>query len=116
MFPSLIPTPSTKEKAIIYSLTILIFKLYKSKLHNSTLIIFLKGSAFSPSGLGAYLCKMISQKNIRTLSFEELTEYFATINEKKFRAKQVWEWLWQKHATSFEDMTNLSKELRQHLS
>jgi 23S rRNA (adenine2503-C2)-methyltransferase len=34
---------------------------------------------------------------------------------KKFRAKQVWEWLWQKHATSFEDMTNLSKDLRQKL-
>ncbi len=59
---------------------------------------------------------MDSNKNIRTLSLDELTAYFATINEKKFRAKQVWEWLWQKHATTFEDMTNLSKELRQHLS
>ena len=56
------------------------------------------------------------QKNIRTLSLEELTQYFATLDEKKFRAKQVWEWLWQKHAQSFEDMTNLSKELREILS
>lgn len=59
---------------------------------------------------------MDAQKNIRNLSIVELNEYFATIGEKKFRAKQVWEWLWQKHARSFEDMTNLSKELRQSLS
>lgn len=56
------------------------------------------------------------QKNLRTLSLEELIEYFKTIGEKKFRATQVWEWLWKKHATSFEDMTNLSKQLRLHLS
>jgi len=62
-----------------------------------------------------YLCRMVDKKNIRTLSFEELNEYFTTIGEKKFRAKQVWEWLWQKHATRFEDMTNLSKELRETL-
>lgn len=54
-------------------------------------------------------------KNIRHLSIEELEEYFETIGEKKFRVKQVWEWLWQKHAMSFADMTNLSKELRQKL-
>ena len=50
------------------------------------------------------------------MSLEELGEYFASMGEKKFRVKQVWEWLWQKHAHSFEDMTNLSKELRQQLS
>ena len=55
-------------------------------------------------------------KNIRNLSLEALTEYFATIGEKKYRAKQVWEWLWQKHARSFEDMTTLSRELRAHLA
>jgi 23S rRNA (adenine2503-C2)-methyltransferase len=37
-------------------------------------------------------------KNIRTLTLEELQGYFETIGEKKFRVKQVWEWLWQKHA------------------
>jgi 23S rRNA (adenine2503-C2)-methyltransferase len=54
-------------------------------------------------------------KNIRQLSLQELEEFFASIGEKKFRTKQVWEWLWQKHAHSFADMTNLSKELRQKL-
>ncbi len=55
-------------------------------------------------------------RNIRHLSLEELTEYFASIGEKKFRVKQVWEWLWKKHARSFEDMTNLSKDLREKLA
>lgn len=55
------------------------------------------------------------QQNIRTLQLEEIAQYFNTLGEKPFRAKQVWEWLWQKHAHSFADMTNLSKELRQKL-
>jgi 23S rRNA (adenine2503-C2)-methyltransferase len=54
-------------------------------------------------------------KNIRTLSLADLEQYFETLGEKKFRAKQVYEWLWQKNAGSFADMTNLSKELRQKL-
>jgi len=56
------------------------------------------------------------KKNIRHLSLSELEQYFETLGEKKFRVKQVWEWLWQKHAHSFDDMTNLSKELRQRLA
>jgi 23S rRNA (adenine2503-C2)-methyltransferase len=55
------------------------------------------------------------QKNIRNLTLTDLEQYFETIGEKKFRAKQVYEWLWQKHAFSFADMTNLSKQLRQQL-
>ncbi|HNJ25820.1 MAG TPA: 23S rRNA (adenine(2503)-C(2))-methyltransferase RlmN [Chitinophagaceae bacterium] len=54
-------------------------------------------------------------RNIRTLSLVEIEQYFEELGEKKFRAKQVWEWLWQKHAMSFADMTNLSKDLRQKL-
>lgn len=54
-------------------------------------------------------------KNIRQLSLADLELFFESIGEKKFRTKQIWEWLWQKHAHSFADMTNLSKELRQKL-
>lgn len=54
-------------------------------------------------------------KNIRDLSFEEILQYFLSIGEKKFRAKQVYEWLWKKHAFSFDDMTDLSIELRAKL-
>lgn len=54
-------------------------------------------------------------QNIRTLSLPDIEQYFETLNEKKFRAKQVYEWLWLKPVQSFEGMTNLSKELRNKL-
>jgi 23S rRNA (adenine2503-C2)-methyltransferase len=54
--------------------------------------------------------------NIRHQGMEDLETYFTTIGDKKFRAKQVYEWIWQKHAHSFEEMTNLSKELRTKLA
>lgn len=54
----------------------------------------------------------LSAKNIRQLTQDELKTFFTEKGEKSFRAKQVWEWLWQKSARSFEEMTNLSKETR----
>src|SRR4030095_5535594 len=70
-----------------------------------------------------YLCRMTDAavqpvkkiQNIRHLGLADLEHFLLSIGEKKFRAKQIWEWLWQKHAQSFADMTNLSKELRQKL-
>ncbi len=50
------------------------------------------------------------------MSLEQLTEYFLGLGEKKFRIKQVYEWIWKKNAQSFDDMTDLSKELRQKLA
>lgn len=47
-----------------------------------------------------------------TFIFKRYRISFFKNGRKKFRAKQVWEWLWQKHAASFDDMTNLSKDLR----
>jgi len=49
---------------------------------------------------------------IRTLTLEELSAEIENLGEKKFRARQVYEWLWQKSAFSFDEMSNLSKELR----
>jgi 23S rRNA (adenine2503-C2)-methyltransferase len=57
-----------------------------------------------------------AKKNIRHLTPDELNGYFETLGEKKFRAKQVYEWLWLKQAQSFDAMTNLSKELRAKLA
>ncbi|TAE17223.1 MAG: 23S rRNA (adenine(2503)-C(2))-methyltransferase RlmN [Bacteroidetes bacterium] len=54
--------------------------------------------------------------NIRHLSTEEINSFFEKRKLPKFRAKQVHEWLWQKHAHSFDAMTNLSKELRTTLA
>jgi 23S rRNA (adenine2503-C2)-methyltransferase len=56
------------------------------------------------------------KQNIRTLSLQDIETYFEKIGEKKFRAKQVYEWLWLKPVQSFEGMTNISKELRQKLT
>lgn len=65
-----------------------------------------------------YLCKMeavLTKKDIRKLTLPELEALLVEQGEKKFRAKQVWEWLWQKGVHSFAEMTNLSKPLRQIL-
>lgn len=57
----------------------------------------------------------MKQQNIRHLSLVELEEYFLKIDDKKFRAKQVYDWLWVKPVQSFDAMTNLSKPLREKL-
>lgn len=54
-------------------------------------------------------------KDIRTLSLEQLTEYFNGIGEKPFRARQVYDWLWNKGNHDISGMTNLSKSLRERL-
>ncbi len=59
---------------------------------------------------------MEKKVDIRTLTFDKLLSWFESEGEKKFRAKQVWEWLWQKSATDFETMSNLSKPLREKLN
>jgi len=56
-----------------------------------------------------------NKKDIRKLPLEELKTFFEQKGEKAFRAKQVWEWLWKKAARSFDEMNNLSKEIREML-
>lgn len=56
------------------------------------------------------------KKDIRALSQDALRDYFVHRGEKAFRGNQVYEWLWQKSAFSFDDMTNLSKETRTMLA
>ena len=55
------------------------------------------------------------KKDIRSLSLPELTNLLKQKGEASFRAKQIYEWLWQKTAHSFDDMSNLSKSLRDWL-
>jgi 23S rRNA (adenine2503-C2)-methyltransferase len=57
----------------------------------------------------------MSKKDIRALSLEQLTSVFKDIGEPAFRAKQVYEWLWNKSETDFNQMSNLSKKLREFL-
>lgn len=54
--------------------------------------------------------------DIRSITYEELEEFLASINEKKFRAKQIWTWLWQKGVGSFDEMSNVSQALRAQLA
>lgn len=49
--------------------------------------------------------------NIYDLTLNELEEYFLSIGEKKYRATQVFDWLYEKRVSSFSDMSNLSKEI-----
>ena len=58
---------------------------------------------------------MQNKTDIRTLTKEQLIAQLEQLGEKSFRAKQIYEWLWQKSAVSFDEMTNLSKDLREKL-
>lgn len=58
---------------------------------------------------------MKKMRNIYDVTLKELEDYFISINEKPFRAAQVYEGLYKKRYTSFGEMTNISKELREKL-
>lgn len=53
--------------------------------------------------------------NLKALDYRGLTQFLASLGEPEFRARQVWQWLWQKGAVDFAQMTNLSKALREKL-
>ena len=53
----------------------------------------------------------MEKQSIYGLTNEELINWFIENGEKKFRAAQVWEWLYQKRVSNFTEMTNLSKQL-----
>mgnify|MGYP003310253443 FL=1 len=55
------------------------------------------------------------QENIIGLSREEIGDRFLSLGLQKFRSGQVWHWLYHKGATSFEEMTTLSKKVRVQL-
>jgi 23S rRNA (adenine2503-C2)-methyltransferase len=66
----------------------------------------------------SYFCSVNTERgkiDIRSLSLENLQKHFVQMDEKSFRAKQVYEWLWKKSCFSFSDMSNISKELRTKL-
>ena len=54
-------------------------------------------------------------KNIKDYDLKELKEELATIGEKPYRAEQIFKWLYEEKVKSFDDMTNLSLELREKL-
>ncbi len=58
---------------------------------------------------------MKDKKDIRALSKDQLRDFFIANGDKAFRGNQVYEWLWNKGAHSFESMTNVSKDTRKML-
>ena len=53
--------------------------------------------------------------DIKSMNMDELTEFIISLGEKKFRAKQIYEWIHVKHVDSFDEMTNISKKFIQVL-
>lgn len=64
----------------------------------------------------AAMTETTTKKDIRKASLEEIKTFLTTHGEKAFRAKQIYEWLWQKSAQDFEAMTNLSLKTRELLA
>ena len=54
--------------------------------------------------------------NIYNYKLDELEDYFLSIGEKKFKAKQIYEWLYIKNVNDFYKMTNINKSLQEKLS
>ncbi len=57
----------------------------------------------------------MEKKDIKSLSLAELTEEMKTLGEPAFRAKQLYEWMHKKMARDYEEMSNISKALKQKL-
>lgn len=55
---------------------------------------------------------MVKKIDIRDIDIKDLKEFSVKHNLPKFRINQVWEWLWEKRAESFNEMTSLSKKIR----
>ena len=57
----------------------------------------------------------MEKTDIKSLDYEELQQFMASLGEKPFRAKQLSEWMHEKLAADLDEMTNLSKGLRRKL-
>ena len=57
----------------------------------------------------------MTKKDVRSLSLEDLRAFFIDKGFKAFRGNQVYEWLWKKSITDIDQMTNISKEIRDSL-
>ena len=54
-------------------------------------------------------------KDIRSMSLAEIKEEFASAGEKSYTASQVYSWLHKHQVSSFDEMTNIKKDLREKL-
>lgn len=54
---------------------------------------------------------IVNKKGIKNYTLDDLKKEMVAISEKEYRAKQIYEWLYKKNVVTFDEMTNLSKEL-----
>ena len=54
----------------------------------------------------------VVKQDIKSMTLEELSDAMIRLGEKRFRAKQIYQWLHQKLVSSFDEMTNLSVSFR----
>ena len=59
---------------------------------------------------------MSDKVDLKSMNLAEMTEFIVSIGEKPFRAKQVYQWIHEKQADSFDEMTNISKKMRELLA
>lgn len=57
-----------------------------------------------------------AKRSLKTLSHAEIVDLVESLGQPKFRAKQLEDWIWSKGATSFDQMSNLPKSLREELA
>ena len=58
----------------------------------------------------------MTRKNLKGLTLKELREFVESLGEKKYRAGQLFSWIYAKGASSFDEMTDISKEFRSLLN
>ncbi|MDD6157228.1 MAG: 23S rRNA (adenine(2503)-C(2))-methyltransferase RlmN [Lachnospiraceae bacterium] len=60
--------------------------------------------------------EMSDKVDIKSMNLEELTDFMAELGEKPFRAKQIYQWIHGKQIENWDEMTNISKALREKLA
>ena len=56
------------------------------------------------------------KKNLKDYNIDDLKEIFVALDEKAYRAEQVFNWIYKENVTNIDDMTNLSLDLREKLN
>ena len=54
----------------------------------------------------------MTKPNLKDMTLEEIEAFVASLGKERFRARQIMKWIYQQGATSFAEMTNLSREFR----
>lgn len=63
-----------------------------------------------------FIDKDTGKVNLLGLSYQEMLDFFSAFGEKRFRAEQVMKWIHHLGAESLDDMTNISKKLKEKLA